>query len=204
LGATVTLISGKFYPEIPLPYLFAAASLVFAAISLGFAAIWVGLLRFDELRTRRTPANKLTSSAPRVIFDYVRDATGKITGIEYAQINMELYNLATFDISYVVDEVSWSLDGRVNQDANPILKGVLPPSHLQVYRQPRIDMHGVLPKPRLEAKQKLEGDMGGHATKNIPPKGMPSLPACLMKIRDMKFKSRRMSPNDSFRVFSIP
>jgi hypothetical protein len=164
LGATVTLILGKFYPEVPLPYLFAAASLVFAAIGLGFAAIWVGLLRFDELRAKRTSANKLTLSAPAVIFDYIRDSAGGITEVEYAQIVMFLGNIATFNISYVIDEISSSLDGRVNQDAKPILKGVVPPLNIHQYRPDRIDMRGSLLKPRIEAKLKFKMRYGriGH------------------------------------------
>jgi hypothetical protein len=157
----VTLISGKFYPEVPLPYLFAAASLVFATIGLGFAAIWVGLLRFDELRIKRTPANKLSLTIPRVVFDYVRDtASGEITGIEYAQINIGLCNMATFGISYVVDDVFSSVDGHNNQDAKLILKGVVPPAHLQLYRQDRIDMRSSSLKPRVEARFRFKSRYG--------------------------------------------
>jgi len=166
LVVAMTLISHYFdRAEVPLPYLFAAASLAFAGISLGFAAIWVGILKFDELRLKRTPANKLTVSIPKIAFEYARDAnTGEISGIEYAQINIGLCNTAAFGVSYVVDDVSSSVDSRNNQDARLILNGVVPPYHIQIYRQDRIDMRGSLLKPRLEARLKFKCRYGrtGH------------------------------------------
>jgi hypothetical protein len=67
------MIDYNVLAEVPLPYLFAAASLAFAGISLGFAAILVGILKFDELRLTQTPANKLTVSIPKIAFEYARD-----------------------------------------------------------------------------------------------------------------------------------
>ncbi len=154
--AAVTIAAGTLQGT-PIAYVIAAAT--FAA-----ASMVTFLLRFDEWRAKRTPANKLAWGVPQVVFDYTRDSTGEITGVEYVQIAMLLNNTATFGISYIIDEISCSLDGHINQDAKLILKGVVPPLHLQLYRQDRIDMRGSLFKPRAEAKLKFKMRYGraGH------------------------------------------
>ncbi len=112
--AAVTIAAGALQGT-PIAYIIAAAT--FAA-----ASMVTFLLRFDEWRAKRIPANKLALGVPQVVFDYTRDSTGEITGVEYAQIAMLLNNTATFGISYIIDEISCSLDGHVNQDAKLILK----------------------------------------------------------------------------------
>ena len=68
--------------------------------------------------------------------------------------------MATFDDSYIVDEVFSSVDGHNNQNAKLILNAVVPASNVQIYRQDRIDMRGSLLKPRIEAKVKFKSRYG--------------------------------------------
>ena len=59
--------------------------MVFATIGVGFAAIWIGLLRFEDWRIRRTPANKLTFGTANVAFDVVRNSEGNVATVNNAQ-----------------------------------------------------------------------------------------------------------------------
>jgi len=147
------------------PWLLAVLTVI-AGIAQSIAWIWIivlatfvfacattGMLRFDEWRARRTPRDKLTFQNAFLGLDYVKDKnTGKTTAIDKAQAGLFLQNHAPFPISYVVDEIRSSLEGRVNPDPKHDTKGaVVQLNSGSLFRDATIDMD------KLPIKQIVEG-----------------------------------------------
>jgi hypothetical protein len=134
LGGIVTAIAGVLQ-GLPIAYIIAATAIVFAMIP-------TGLLRFDEWRTRITPQNKLVLQQAMFGMDFQRDlSTGMATHITTAQAILFLYNSASFPIEFTMDEISSSMEGRINQ--NPILDNrgsVLHPTSQVLFGDARIEM----------------------------------------------------------------
>src|SRR5690348_18340904 len=101
LGTAVVTFFGGYLQQTP--FVLTMAGTVFV-----FAATTTGILRFDELRYRRTARDKFIFLAASFAIDYIRDDTGRPTGIERAQVTVGLKNNATFPISYVVYEITSS------------------------------------------------------------------------------------------------
>jgi|CXWL01.1.fsa_nt_gi hypothetical protein len=135
-----------------LPWFFILIGMVFA-----FACAATGLLRFDELKFRRDAAEKFTFQTAGVAFDLEKDADGAVTSITRAQVVFLFQSMAPFGLSYVLDEISTSVDGRVNpKPTYEIRSGEIGAMGTLTYRDAPIDMTGDKVKPRLEAKGKIK------------------------------------------------
>jgi hypothetical protein len=135
--------------HLPWPYLIVLGGVVFATFSHG-------ALQFSQWQAGRTSSHKLNFGGAGVAFDYVRDATGRVTGISYAQGVVTLPSLAAFPLSVIIDDVSVSVDSRVNPNPVPIKAQLLDPQSFLFLRPTRIDMGNMPPKDRIEARIKFK------------------------------------------------
>jgi hypothetical protein len=116
---TVATIVAGYAQSVSVPWV--------ATISAGafvFAASTTGMLRYDEWWQRRTPRDKLSVQALLAAWEYARDTeTGRATHILRTQMSIILQNAAHFPISYTVEEITSSAEGRINSKPQYQTKG---------------------------------------------------------------------------------
>jgi hypothetical protein len=142
LVAALTIAAGILQGT-PIAYVIAAAALAAAG-----TVTW--LLRFEDWRMRRTPANKLSFGTGNIAFDIARDLEGNAVTINNAQFILIFANLANFQMSYVVDNLEISIDEKVNTASNPLKTGVIGANTMLQYRPNPITLN-------IAKKQKIEG-----------------------------------------------
>jgi hypothetical protein len=143
-------VAGGILQHTPIVLTISGATFVFAAAT-------TGLLRYDEWRTRRSKENKLICTSISIGLDYIRDQrTGKPTTLSKAQAVINLQNLSVYPISYVVDNITASVWGRVNPKPQYVTKGgVIGPISAGLYRDDIIDMQEAPLKDVLEGVVKF-------------------------------------------------
>ncbi len=87
--------------------------------------------------------------------DFIKDKAGKLVAIKKVQIGYQLQNLAHFPISFVIDEIHTSFEGRINPKPDRPFRGTeVPPGLTNVYRDAPIDMGGM-----ALSKESFEGNL---------------------------------------------
>ncbi len=126
--------------------------LLIPIVAFTFAATTTGMLRFDEWWARRTPRNKLIFHSVSLGIDYERDPiTGQPTALKKIQVIFTFQNIASFPVSYVVDEIKSSAAQRINPNPHYHTKGSeIGPLSAATYRDDIIDMQSSPLRPFLE------------------------------------------------------
>ncbi len=134
-----------------------------------FATMMTGILRFEELKFRRTLRDRLILRDVTFAFDYSYDDNGKPKNILAAQIILRLENISFFPISYTVDEINSSIESRINQNPKYDTRGAtVPPQSFNLFRDAVIDMgqHGL--KEILNGRVKLKLRYGKKGREKYP------------------------------------
>ena len=147
-AGAATLLTG-YFEQVPWVY-------IIPATALSAAMTATALLRFSEWLARTSVAEKLVVLNAGLAFDAVSDATGALTGISFVQHGFTLINKAGVKISYIIEDLSWSVDGKVTNEPIVIKEGEVPTSSGLEYRPPRIDFGGAAPKDRYEGRLKFK------------------------------------------------
>ncbi len=123
-----------------------------------FAFVSTGVLRFWEWLERRDPASKLVFANASIGLGLGRDATtGKVKSIEAINLGLHLRNHASFPISYVVDEISSSFEGRVQP--KPVfdnMGGIVEMNGATEFSDASIDLGGLPIKRVMEGTLKFK------------------------------------------------
>jgi hypothetical protein len=112
------------------------------------AAIFTWILRFSEWRERNTAAGKLSFQGILLGQDFTRDPNGTPIDMLNAQIRLTLISSASFPVSFIVEELQTSLEGKF-------------PPH-----KPREDKGGMV----------LRGDLKTYGDNPIEMKNAPLVP----------------------------
>ena len=124
---------------------------IMMGLPLAAASIFTLALRAAEWRTRMSAAGKLEIKAVNLGGDYIKNKNGKVVSIENAQVRLILQSSAPFPISFIVDEIQTSFEGKYPPNKQRLNNGgVALVNELKGYSDHLIEMNEPI-------KQKVEG-----------------------------------------------
>lgn len=158
----VAMTIGGYLQGIPLFY-------IMLAIPLAAAAIATFLLRASEWRQRITASGKLNFNGVALGIDFTRDHGGTPVGIIRGQVRLLLTSRAEFPLSFVIDDLHSSIQGRFPPHMPRADSGaIIAVGEVKTYSDHVIDMAGIGLPERLTGSADFKLKFGHHNREKYP------------------------------------
>jgi hypothetical protein len=113
------------------------------------AAIFTWIIRFSEWIEKNTAAGKLSFQGILLGIDFTRAPDGTPTGIQNAQVRLHLTTSSNFPISFVVENLHTSFEGKFPVHMPRDSGGIIIPGETKSYNDNLIDMKNAPLPPRV-------------------------------------------------------
>jgi hypothetical protein len=136
------------------------------------AAIFTWLLRFAEWRAKISAAGALLFDGILPGIDLINDSTGAPVGIEKAQVRLNLKTEAVFPVSFIVDEMRSTFEGRYPPNKpRDNDRGIVRRGEIKIYGDNLIDMGGAPITPQLSGTAEFKIRYGHPGREKYPLQG---------------------------------